>query len=61
MTGQIPMMKTATASMPSMKKLVTNVTGTVSAGPATGYIANGLGKVLNILPCRTSTEPFASK
>ena len=31
------------SSMPSMKKLVTRVTGTVRIGPATGYIANGLG------------------
>jgi hypothetical protein len=30
------------SSMPSMKKLVTRVTGTVRRGPATGYIAKVL-------------------
>ncbi len=38
------------SSMPSMKKLVTSVTGTVRMGPATGYIAKVLGCHHQLLP-----------
>lgn len=44
--------------MPSMKKLVTNVTGTVRTGPATGYIAKVLGCHHQLLPFNDAAQSF---